>query len=60
MPIPNPKAAETEKEFIKRCMSDDTMVTEYTDIDQRFAICVSTFNKNTDVLKSEEPRKSDN
>lgn len=34
MPIPKPNASESEKEFIQRCMSDNTMISEYTDIDQ--------------------------
>lgn len=60
MPIPNPKSSETEKEFIQRCMSDDTMVSEYTDIDQRFAVCVSSFNENTNNVKAAEQNKSGN
>ncbi len=36
MPIPKPTASETEKEFVKRCMSDDKMVSEYTDIDHNY------------------------
>lgn len=45
MPLPEPTASETEKEFIKRCMADDKMMTEYTDIDQRFAVCVTSYEK---------------
>jgi len=43
MPIPKPNPSETEKEFIKRCMSDDKMISEYEDIDQRFAVCRSSY-----------------
>lgn len=39
MPIPTPKADETEDEFIERCMGDNTMVSEYPDTDQRLAVC---------------------
>lgn len=45
MPIPKPTPSESEKEFIKRCMADDKMVSEYTDIDQRFSVCVSSYQE---------------
>ena len=38
MPIPKPKKDEEKDEFIERCMSDPTMVGEYS-ADQRMAIC---------------------
>jgi len=47
MPIPKPNNNETKKEFIDRCMADDTMVNEYDD-NQRLAICeAQTENKKT-------------
>jgi hypothetical protein len=60
MPIPKPSGSETEKEFIKRCMADDKMVSEYTDIDQRFTVCVSSFNENTNDVKAAEKNTGDN
>lgn len=39
MPIPNKKPGETSKDFMIRCMSDPTMVSEYPRKDQRMAIC---------------------
>lgn len=42
MPIPKPKANEPKKDFIKRCMSNPTMVTEYSK-DKRNAICNTAF-----------------
>ena len=39
MPIPKPTPTETEKEFLQRCMTDPTMVSEYKNTDQRYAIC---------------------
>ena len=60
MPIPKPTASETEKEFIKRCMGDDIMVSEYTDIDQRFSVCVSSFNEKTNDVKAAEQNTGDN
>ena len=41
MPIPEPKQGEQEKEFVQRCMTDDKMVTEYPDKDQRYTVCIS-------------------
>ena len=45
MPIPKPKDGEKEKDFISRCMSNDTMKEEYPDDDQRLAVCYSTWRK---------------
>ncbi len=39
MPIPIPNQGEKEKEFIQRCMTDDKMVSEYPDTDQRYTVC---------------------
>jgi len=39
MPIPKPKAKETYKKFIQRCMDNSTMVKEYPKASQRRAIC---------------------
>jgi hypothetical protein len=44
MPIPKPKAEETEQEYISRCMSDEKLKDEYPD-DQRYAICKLTWNR---------------
>ena len=39
MPLPTPLPKEQKGEFLQRCMMDDTMVREYKDQDQRYAIC---------------------
>lgn len=39
MPLPKPKSKEKQSEFITRCMSDNTMIIEYKEKDQRLAIC---------------------
>lgn len=39
MPIPNPNETEKRSEYLNRCMADDTMVDEYPNQSQRFAIC---------------------
>tara|TARA_R100000742_G_C4279648_1_gene104972 strand:+ start:4610 stop:5380 length:771 start_codon:yes stop_codon:yes gene_type:complete len=38
MPIPKPNNKESKKDFMKRCMADSTMKSEYDD-KQRYAIC---------------------
>lgn len=39
MPLPTPNSGETQDEFIERCMSDDTMVEDFPDEDQRLPVC---------------------
>lgn len=54
MPIPKPTGNENETEFISRCMSDDTMVSEY-DNEQRMAICSNVWNeKNVKTMSKYE------
>lgn len=45
MPIPKPNPNEEKKEFVMRCMSNDTMVKEFPDTDQRLAVCSSTYEE---------------
>ena len=53
MPIPKPSGGESESDFMERCMDSDTMQAEYTQRDQRVAVCLSSFRdsgkKETDV-----------
>jgi len=53
MPIPKPTGDENEEQFIGRCMSDETMVSEY-DEDQRFAICSTAWTDNTKTMNKYE------
>tara|TARA_R100001530_G_scaffold62078_1_gene44698 strand:- start:1019 stop:2089 length:1071 start_codon:yes stop_codon:yes gene_type:complete len=46
MPIPKPRPRENNNRFINRCMSDSTMVVEYPDSEQRYAVCSSQIKKN--------------
>jgi hypothetical protein len=39
MPIPQPNKDESNKDFISRCMRNDTMNKEYPDANQRYAVC---------------------
>lgn len=43
MPLPKPKAEETQEQFISRCMSDNQMMIEYKRQDQRLAVCYVTW-----------------
>ena len=45
MPIPEPNDDETQKDFISRCMGDDVMVADYTDREQRAAVCYGQWRK---------------
>lgn len=46
MPLPKPKTGEDKDKFIERCMADETMVSEYPDEKQRYAVCLSQFEDN--------------
>ena len=45
MPIPQPNPNEDKKDFIQRCMSDDKMVSEYENTEQRLAVCSTTYEE---------------
>jgi HK97 family phage prohead protease len=48
MPIPKPKKNESHDDFIDRCMSDEVMVKEYDDSDQRLAVCETQWDNSRD------------
>ena len=54
MPIPKPNPNEEKKEFIQRCMENETMVSEYKNTDQRLAVCSTSY----ETLKKHENGKS--
>ena len=45
MPIPKPNKNETQKDFVKRCVNNNVMITEYPDVKQRYSICLIKFDK---------------
>ena len=45
MPIPSPKKSEKQRDFVSRCMGDETMNKEFPDQKQRAAVCYSQFKK---------------
>lgn len=40
MPLPTPKTDESQEDFMSRCMGNDTMLDEYPDKKQRYAVCM--------------------
>ena len=55
MPIPKPSRSESRQNFLKRCMGDDTMTSEYTDTDQRLAVCTNEYDSyKEDSIENEE------
>ena len=56
MPIPKPRKDESKKDFIQRCMLDDVMTVEYEDIDQRIAICSTSYEENLKYEVSKDKR----
>jgi hypothetical protein len=54
MPIPSPKKDEEQKDFISRCMGNDTMNKEYPDEKQRAAVCYSQWKEKKKKSKAEE------
>jgi HK97 family phage prohead protease len=51
MPMPKPKEGETEDDFIGRCMSDETMMTDYPDKDQRLAVCYKQWEDGRSLIR---------
>lgn len=56
MPIPKPKANETESDFVARCMGDDVMAREYPDQKQRAGVCYTQW-KRKDMENEMETRE---
>ena len=54
MPIPKPSGAETQSEFVSRCMSE--LSGEYPDKEQRLAICYDVYRQNLSDEKSTNKR----
>jgi len=39
MPLPQPQPMQSKDKFIEYCMSDEMMIADYKNRDQRFAVC---------------------
>lgn len=58
MPMPSPKKDEKKEEFLDRCMGDEVMNDEYPDKKQRYAVCLSIWEKDKEGdKKSKEPKR---
>ena len=53
MPIPTPNTNEEKKDFIQRCMADSKMASEYTNTDQRLAVCSTSYEENLNKVNLE-------
>ena len=51
MPLPKPRAGESRNQFVRRCMIDDTSMSEYPDIQQRYAVCLSLSKDRKEIIK---------
>ena len=54
MPLPKPRAQESDNQFISRCMIDDTMSSEYPNRNQRYAVCNNLLTQKKIETKSNE------
>jgi hypothetical protein len=53
MPIPKPNSNEDKKDFIQRCMENQTMVSEYQNTDQRLAVCSTSYEESLSKVNLE-------
>ena len=54
MPLPKPRDNETKKDFLDRCMGEKSMVDEYDDEKQRYAICNSQWDNRDEERTANE------
>jgi hypothetical protein len=52
MPLPNRKKDEEKDSFVSRCMSNETMKSEYPDSKQRVAICIQQATADCDCIEA--------
>ena len=58
MPLVKPKDKETREDYIARCMTDQTSTSEYSNPDQRLAVCTSLYtNKNKEEYSMNDIEK---
>tara|TARA_R110000824_G_scaffold147513_4_gene316986 strand:- start:726 stop:869 length:144 start_codon:yes stop_codon:yes gene_type:complete len=44
MPLPNPKIEESKDTFVSRCIETEIMKTDFPNLTQRIAVCVSQWD----------------
>jgi len=59
MPLPKPKEGEDKDKFINRCMADKTMLSEFPDESQRYAVCLTQWNERAAVWPQKEIRMAE-
>ena len=57
MPIPTPNPNEDKKDFIQRCMTNDKMVSEYENTNQRLAVCSTSYEENLSNVKDSKGKR---
>jgi len=60
MPIPKKRKDEKKDDFVSRCMGDETMVKDYPDQKQRYAICIQQVDDPKDDKKDDDNNQDDN
>ena len=53
MPLPKPKSSESRKDFMQRCMSNSTSVSEFPNTDQRLAVCSTQYRDKYEEINLE-------
>ncbi len=53
MPIPKPRKNEKEDKFIGDCMGDPTLMKDFPNQKQRYAVCKTTFDRAKKAKASE-------
>lgn len=56
MPIPQPQPDETKDDFLQRCMADGTMLLDFPDPSQRYAVCEQQVARNETRAKDVKSR----
>ena len=51
MPLPTPQQKENKQDFLQRCLTDETMLKEYPQGVQRYAVCLTQYKA------AKEPKK---
>ena len=54
MPLPTPKADETEQEFVNRFMGNDTAISDFPDEKQRAAVAYRTYRDEDEEMEELE------
>jgi len=44
MPLPTPREGERRGNFLSRCMHDHVASTEFADVEQRLAVCITQWD----------------